>query len=45
MSTAVARLMHFMFEAILARRLLGIDPFDRPAVELAKVLIKERLES
>jgi len=36
-------LMHFMIETILAGRLLGIDPFDQPAVELAKVLTKERL--
>ena len=38
-----ALLMHFMLETILAGRLLGIDPFDQPAVELAKVLTKERL--
>jgi glucose-6-phosphate isomerase len=36
-------LMHFMLETILAGRLLGIDPFDQPAVELAKVLSRERL--
>jgi glucose-6-phosphate isomerase len=38
-----ALLMHFMIETILAGRLLGVDPFDQPAVELAKVLTKERL--
>ena len=38
-----ALLMHFMLETILAGRLLGIDPFDQPAVELAKVLTRERL--
>jgi glucose-6-phosphate isomerase len=38
-----ALLMHFMLETILAGRLLGIDPFDQPAVELAKVLSRERL--
>ncbi len=38
-----ALLMHFMIETILAGRLLGIDPFDQPAVELAKVLTRERL--
>ena len=38
-----ALLMHFMLETILAGRLIGIDPFDQPAVELAKVLTKERL--
>lgn len=36
-------MMHFMIETILAGRLLGIDPFDQPAVELAKVLTRERL--
>lgn len=39
-----ALLMHFMIETILAGRLLGIDPFDQPAVELAKILTKERLK-
>ena len=39
-----ALLMHFMLETILAGRLLGIDPFDQPAVELAKVLTKDRLK-
>jgi len=38
-----ALLMHFMIETILAGRMLGIDPFDQPAVELAKVLTRERL--
>ncbi|MEQ1696723.1 MAG: glucose-6-phosphate isomerase [Hyphomicrobiaceae bacterium] len=38
-----AVLMHFMIETILAGRVLGLDPFDQPAVELAKVLTKERL--
>jgi glucose-6-phosphate isomerase len=38
-----AVMMHFMMETILAGRLLGIDPFDQPAVELAKVLTRERL--
>jgi glucose-6-phosphate isomerase len=41
--TAGALLMHFMLETILAGRLLGIDPFDQPAVELAKALTTERL--
>jgi len=40
-----AVLMHFMIETILAGRLLGVDPFDQPAVELAKILTKERLKS
>ncbi|MEQ1614172.1 MAG: glucose-6-phosphate isomerase [Hyphomicrobiaceae bacterium] len=38
-----ALMMHFMIETILAGRALGIDPFDQPAVELAKVLSRERL--
>jgi glucose-6-phosphate isomerase len=36
-------MMHFMVETILAGWLLGLDPFDQPAVELAKVLTRERL--
>ncbi|MGE0855486.1 MAG: glucose-6-phosphate isomerase, partial [Hyphomicrobiaceae bacterium] len=36
-------LMHLMIETILAGRMLGIDPFDQPAVELAKVLTRKRL--
>ncbi len=39
-----AILMHFMLETILAGRALGLDPFDQPGVELAKVLTRERLE-
>ena len=38
-----ALMMHFMIETILAGRMLGIDPFDQPAVERAKVLSRERL--
>ena len=38
-----ALLMHFMIETILAGRLLDLDPFDQPAVELAKTLTRERL--
>ena len=38
-----ALFMHFMIETILAGRVLGLDPFDQPAVELAKVLTRERL--
>lgn len=40
-----ALLMHFMLETIIAGHLLGIDPFDQPGVELAKVLTRERLSS
>ncbi len=38
-----ALLMHFMLETILAGYLLGVDPFDQPAVELGKQLSRERL--
>ena len=38
-----ALMMHFMIETILAAGLLGIDPFDQPAVELGTRLAKERL--
>jgi glucose-6-phosphate isomerase len=41
--TMGALLMHFMIETILAGRLLELDPFDQPAVELAKTLTRERL--
>ena len=41
--TMGALLMHFMIETILAGRLLDLDPFDQPAVELAKTLTRERL--
>lgn len=43
--TVGALLMHFMIETILAGRLLGVDPFDQPAVELGKQLSRERLVS
>jgi glucose-6-phosphate isomerase len=36
-------LMHFMLETIVAARLLGVDPFDQPAVEAGKVLAKRYL--
>jgi glucose-6-phosphate isomerase len=36
-------LMHFMLETIIAGRLLGVDPFDQPAVEEGKVLAKRYL--
>jgi glucose-6-phosphate isomerase len=36
-------LMHFMLETIIAAHLLGVDPFDRPAVEEGKVLAKRYL--
>lgn len=42
-TTMGALLMHFMIETIVAGRLLGLDPFDQPAVELAKTLTRARL--
>jgi glucose-6-phosphate isomerase len=36
-------LMHTMLETIVAGHLLGVDPFDQPAVEQAKVLAKKYL--
>ena len=38
-----ALLMHLMIETILVGRMMGIDPFDQPAVERAKVLTRSRL--
>jgi glucose-6-phosphate isomerase len=38
-----ALLMHFMLETIIAAHLLGVDPFDQPAVEEGKVLAKRYL--
>jgi len=38
-------LMHFMLETIVAAHLLGVDPFDQPAVEEGKVLAKQYLAS
>ena len=36
-------LMHFMLETVIAARLIGVDPFDQPAVEEGKVLAKKYL--
>jgi glucose-6-phosphate isomerase len=36
-------LMHFMLETILTGYALGVDPFDQPAVEEAKLLAKQYL--
>ena len=38
-------LMHFMLETIIAAHLMGVDPFDQPAVEEGKVLAKRYLMS
>jgi len=38
-----ALMMHFMLETILAADLLGVDPFDQPAVESGKILTRRYL--
>jgi glucose-6-phosphate isomerase len=38
-----ALMMHFMLETIVAAHLLGVDPYDQPAVEEGKVLAKQYL--
>jgi len=38
-----ALMMHFMLETILMGRLMGVDPFDQPGVEEAKILSKQYL--
>jgi glucose-6-phosphate isomerase len=38
-----ALMMHFMLETILAGALLGIDPFDQPAVESGKIIARRYL--
>jgi glucose-6-phosphate isomerase len=42
--TLGALFMHFMLETVLAARLLGVDPFDQPAVEEGKALARRYLE-
>jgi glucose-6-phosphate isomerase len=41
--TLGALMMHFMLETILMGRLMGVDPFDQPAVEEGKVLARKYL--
>lgn len=41
--TLGALVMHFMLETILTGYAMGIDPFDQPAVEEAKILAKSYL--
>lgn len=38
-----ALMMHFMLETIIAAHLLGVDPFDQPAVEEGKILTRAYL--
>jgi len=39
-----ALLMHFMLETIIAAHLMGVDPFDQPAVEQGKILARHYLD-
>jgi glucose-6-phosphate isomerase len=43
--TLGALLMHFMLETIIMGHMMGIDPFDQPAVEQSKILTREYLET
>ena len=36
--------MHYMLETVIAARLMGVDPFDQPAVEEGKVLARRYLD-
>ncbi|MDE0381042.1 MAG: glucose-6-phosphate isomerase [Rhodospirillales bacterium] len=38
-------MMHFMLETVVAAHLLGVDPFDQPAVERGKGLVRHDLGS
>jgi glucose-6-phosphate isomerase len=40
-----ALMMHFMLETILAGHLLGVDPFDQPAVESGKLITRRYLSA
>jgi len=42
--TLGALFMHFMLETVLAADLLGVNPFDQPAVDDGKVLARGYLE-
>lgn len=36
-------MMHFMLETVIAGALLGVDPYDQPAVEQGKILARDYL--
>ena len=40
-----ALMMHFMLETIMAGFIMGVDPFDQPAVEQGKILTREYLQA
>ena len=37
-------MMHFMLETVMAAHLLGVDPYDQPAAERGKGLVRRYLE-
>ena len=39
--TLGALMMHFMLETILAAELMGVNPFDQPAVDEGKTLVRK----
>ena len=40
-----ALMMHFMLETVIAAHLIGVDPYDQPAVEEGKTLARGYLEA
>ena len=42
-TTLAALFMHFMLETIITAQMLGVNPFDQPAVEQGKKLAKTYL--
>ncbi len=40
-----ALMMHFMLETVIAADLLGVNPFDQPAVEEGKRLARDYLRA
>jgi glucose-6-phosphate isomerase len=39
-----ALMMHYMIETVVAAHLMGVDPFDQPAVEDGKILARKYLQ-
>jgi glucose-6-phosphate isomerase len=44
-ATVGALMMHYMLETVIAARLLGVDPFDQPAVEDGKARTRAYMEA
>lgn len=42
-SSMGALMMHFMLETVIAAHLIGVDPYDQPAVEEGKILTRDYL--